>query len=89
MSLAFGWFLLIVVGHFEVMVAHQSLLVPMYLPVFFRYFEIGKVFSFAGVFSFLMDFLLLFVLSGVALAMLKRFKKKLFGMKKTTSYNFV
>ncbi len=84
MSLAFGWFLLIVIGHFEVMVARRSLLVPMYLPVFFRYFETGKAFSFAGVFSFLMDFLLLFVLSGVALAMLKRFKKKLFGMKKTT-----
>ncbi|HPF52499.1 MAG TPA: (Fe-S)-binding protein [Draconibacterium sp.] len=84
MSLAFGWFLLIVVGHFEVMVARHSMIVPMYLPVFFRYFETSHTFTLSGIFSFLMDLLLLLVLSGVALAMLKRFKKQLFGMKKTT-----
>ncbi|MCK3685711.1 (Fe-S)-binding protein [Maribellus sp. YY47] len=84
MSLAFGWFLLIVVGHIEVMVSRQSLIAPIYLPVFFRYFETDHSFMLSGIFSFLMDLLLLFVLSGVALALLKRFKKKLFGMKKTT-----
>lgn len=84
MSLAFGWFLLIVVGHIEVMTARQSLIAPVYLPIFFRYFETGHNFRLAQFFSFLMDLLLLFVLSGVALAMLKRFKKQLFGMKKTT-----
>ncbi|RIH65221.1 (Fe-S)-binding protein [Mariniphaga sediminis] len=84
MSLAFGWFLLIVLGHIEVMAARRSLLVPFYLPVFFRYFETGTTFFASGIFSFLMDFFLLIVLSGVALAMLKRFKKQLFGMKKTT-----
>jgi len=84
MSLAFGWFLLIVVGHFEVMVARHSMIAPMYLPIFFRYFETSHTFTLSGTFSFLMDLLLLFVLSGVALAMLKRFKKQLFGMKKTT-----
>jgi len=84
MSLAFGWFLLIVVGHIETMVARHSLVIPFHLPVFFRFFETGKTFAGAGIFSLLMDFLLLFVLSGVSLAMLKRFKKQLFGMKKTT-----
>ncbi|MCF8297433.1 MAG: (Fe-S)-binding protein [Saprospiraceae bacterium] len=84
MSLAFGWFLLIVVGHTEALIAKQSFTVPIYLPIFFRYFETGKDFMFSGIFSFLMDFLLLFVLVGVGLAMLKRFKKRLFGMKKTT-----
>lgn len=84
MSLAFGWFLLIVIGHIEVMAARRSLLVPFYLPVFFRYFETGTTFFASGLFSFLMDFFLLVVLSGVTLAMLKRFKKQLFGMKKTT-----
>ena len=84
MSLAFGWFLLIVLGHIEVMAARRSLLVPFYLPVFFRYFETGTTFFASGFFSFLMDFFLLVVLSGVTLAMLKRFKKQLFGMKKTT-----
>ncbi|WP_372931906.1 (Fe-S)-binding protein [Mariniphaga sediminis] len=84
MSLAFGWFLLIVLGHVEVMAARRSLLVPFYLPVFFRYFETGTTFFASGIFSFLMDSFLLVVLSGVTLAMLKRFKKQLFGMKKTT-----
>jgi Fe-S oxidoreductase len=84
MSLAFGWFLLIVAGHLESFVAHQSLIVPLYLPVFFRYFEGGMDYSFAKGFAFIMDLLLLFVLSGVALAIIKRFYKKLFGMKKTT-----
>ena len=84
MSLAFGWFLLIVVGHLEAMVAQNSMLVPFCLPIFFRYFETGKDFAFSGGFTFLMDLLLLFVLSGLALAMFKRFKKSIFGLKRTT-----
>lgn len=84
MSLAFGWFLLIVIGHIETIVADKSFFVGLYKPVFFRYFEYNKDFAFSKGFSFLMDFLLLFVLSGVSLAMIKRFKKSLFGMKKTT-----
>lgn len=84
MSLAFGWFLLIVVGHLEAMVSRGSLSVPFYLPVFFRYFEYGNDFLFDRAFAFIMDLLLLFVLSGVTLAFIKRFKKKAFGLKKTT-----
>lgn len=84
MSLAFGWFLLIVIGHIEVMCAKSSVFVPFHLAVFFRYFETTKDFAFAGIFSFLMDLLLLFVLSGVCLALIKRFKKQIFGMKRTT-----
>ncbi|MGC9352450.1 MAG: hypothetical protein ACP5D9_01355 [Mariniphaga sp.] len=84
MSLAFGWFLLIVVGHVEVMIAEKSLIVPIYKPVFFRYFEAGTGFQLAGVFAFVMDFLLLFTLSGLILAMAKRFRKKLFGLSRTT-----
>lgn len=84
MSLAFGWFLLIVVGHIEAMVSEGSLSVPFYLPIFFRYFKTTHDFRMSGFFSFIMDLLLLFILSGVGLAMLKRFKKNLFGMKKTT-----
>ncbi len=84
MSLAFGWFLLIVVGHIEVMIAEGSLFVPIYKPVFFRYFETGQDFFLVSIFSFSMDLLLLFVLSGLMLAMIKRFKKHLFGLTKTT-----
>jgi Fe-S oxidoreductase len=84
MSLAFGWFLLIVIGHLEVMVAEKSVIGPFYMPIFFRFFEHDKSFMLSGAFSFLMDLLLLFVLTGLSLAIIKRFKKQLFGMRKTT-----
>lgn len=81
MSLAFGWFLLIVVGHVEAYSYFKSPEVPFHIPIFFRFFirEGSSV-----VFPFLMDFLLLFVLSGVGLAYYKRLNKKFFGMRKAT-----
>jgi len=85
MSLAFGWFLLIVVGHIETVLYKQSLSFPFHLPLFFRYYvreETG--FFLSGALTFTMDLILLFVLSGVGLAVFKRFRSKLFGMKKTT-----
>ncbi len=84
MSLAFGWFLLIIVGHVETMIADQSLLVSFHKAVFFRFYNTNKDFQLTKFFAFAMDFLLLFVLSGLVLAMLKRFKKKVFGLRRTT-----
>ena len=81
MSLAFGWFLLIVVGHIEAFVHFNSVLVSSHIPIFYRFFITDDHSTF---FPFLMDLLLLMVLSGVALAYFKRFNKKAFGMKKTT-----
>jgi Fe-S oxidoreductase len=86
MSLAFGWFLLIVVGHTETIFYKHSLLFPFHLPLFYRFHvRDGASFGLAGTFSFTMDLLLLFVLSGVGLAIYKRFRSKLFGIKKTTN----
>ena len=85
MSLAFGWFLLIFVGHLETIVCARSFTFPVYIAVFFRYFFTGEQeFWGSSVFSFLMDFLLLFVLSGVGLAYYKRFNRQFFGIKRTT-----
>lgn len=84
MSLAFGWFLLIVVGHIETMVADNAFTVSLYKAVFFRYYDTKGDFFMSGAFAFAMDFLLLFVLSGLSLAMIKRFKKRLFGLRRTT-----
>ncbi|MDD2593883.1 MAG: 4Fe-4S dicluster domain-containing protein, partial [Bacteroidales bacterium] len=84
MSLAFGWFLLIVIGHLEVVVAKGGLNFPFYYAIFFRYFETVHATTIAKIFAAVMDFLLLFILSGVVLAITKRFYKKLFGMKRTT-----
>lgn len=84
-SIAFGWFMLIVIGHIEV-----ALFVPqrngiIYYPVFFRYFtaEMNHTLR-GGFFFFLMDFFLLMVLSGIALAMYKRVRSITLGMRRTT-----
>lgn len=85
MSLAFGWFLLIVVGHIEACVHYQTLSVPAYKAIFFRHFVQESPIETTGqVLSALMDLLLLFVLSGVFLAYYKRFNSRRFGMKRTT-----
>jgi Fe-S oxidoreductase len=84
MSLAFGWFLLILVGHIETIVCLGKLFGPVYMPVFYRYFITSSDNMWSVFFAFTMDLLLLLVLSGVALAYYKRFSRGIFGMKKTT-----
>jgi Fe-S oxidoreductase len=87
MSLAFGWFLLIVVGHFETSTYfHKTFLAP-YLPVFVRYFQTNATHHTAqNGYWFIMDTLLLFVLSGVFLAWYKRRHSSKFGLKKATDH---
>ncbi|MBP5369747.1 MAG: 4Fe-4S dicluster domain-containing protein [Bacteroidales bacterium] len=89
MSLAFGWFLLIVVGHFEASSYHGSMFFPFQHSVFFRYYVTDNV-DFPGhvFFSYAMEILLFFVLSGVMLAYFKRFRSKAFGMKRTTRMRY-
>ena len=83
MSLAFGWFLLIVVGWIETTMFLRGEFAPLHTHIFFKYFfpEEGT-----GIFPFLMDFLLLFVLSGVALAWFKRMRSRTLGMRRTTKH---
>ncbi len=84
MSLAFGWFLLILTGWIET-VAHIGFrYVPLQGHVFFKYFATGL--EHKPVFDFLMDLFLLFVLSGVALAWGKRFYSRAMGMHRTTKH---
>ncbi len=83
MSLAFGWFLLIVFGHVEVFVQSGSLSTYPWIPIFFNYFN-HDAFPGERFMANLMDFLLLFILSGVFLAYFKRINSKIFGIKKTT-----
>ena len=85
-SIALGWFMLIVIGHIEV-----ALYVPqrngiLYYPVFFRYFvkQEGDLSLKGAFFFFLMDFFLLMVLSGIGLAVYKRFRSIALGMRRTT-----
>ena len=85
MSLAFGWFLLIVVGHIDAVNHYQTFSVPAYKAIFMRYFVTEAATTFSGkILAASMDLLLLFVLSGVMLAYFKRLNSRIFGMRKTT-----
>ena len=84
-SLAFGWFLLIAVGWVETIAYLGFRYVPLQGHVFFKYFATG-IAEHKPVFDFLMDLLLLIVLSGVALAWGKRVYSKAMGMRRTTKH---
>jgi Fe-S oxidoreductase len=92
MSFALGWFLLIVMGNFESRVYSGTHLNAPYYPIFLKFFIHDRlvlffeIFTVPGFFRFIMDFLLLFVLSGLLLAFMKRKYSKWFGMKRTTEY---
>ncbi len=88
MSLAFGWFLLIVVGKTESSFYAGTFFEEPWLAIFFKYFAKEQHSYFmAAEFSFVMDLLLLIVLSGVALALTKRLRSSFLGMKKATKHS--
>ncbi len=88
LSLAFGWFLLILLGTIEADVFGAKHLNAPYKAIFFKFFnpEHGRS-GFEAFYSFLMDLTLAFILSGLFLAVIKRFSSKVVGMKRTTKLN--
>ena len=87
MSLAFGWFLLIVVGWIETTAYLGWGWVPFQGHVFFKYFmPVNGIVGDIHLFEHLMDALLLVVLTGVALAWFKRLRSKAMGMRRTTKH---
>lgn len=87
MSLAFGWFMLILIGNVESVYFSGRLFKPIYVSVFWRFFDPGPSFPQAVYqpgFAFWMDFFLLLVLSGLVLAIIKRFRSIWLGLKRTT-----
>lgn len=86
-SLAFGWFLLIVIGKAEASFYAGTFWEPFYLPIFFKFFVPShEPFFFDKGFSFLMDLTLLFVLSGLFLAIFKRFNSKALKVNRPTKH---
>jgi Fe-S oxidoreductase len=85
MSLAFGWFLLILFGTIEADIFGTKHLNAPYKAIFFRFFnpEHGRM-GFEAAYGFFMDLILAFILSGLFLAVSKRFFSRVVGMKKTT-----
>lgn len=88
MSLAMGWFLLIVVGKLETSTYIHDALNPPHVHVFFRYFFPEEPTTYVRHFNYalLMDCLLVFVLCGVALAWGKRLYSRMMGMRRTTRH---
>lgn len=96
MSIALGWFMIIVVGHFESITFSplRGLEVPfmpklmsnLYLPIFFRYFAIEDLSLKAQIYSFLMDFFLLMIISGIFIAAVKKKKPRKVGLKRVTKF---
>lgn len=90
LSFAFGWFLLIVIGKIETTFYSGTFWDEFWLAIFFRFFEDTSVTFFGSeIFTQIMDACLLFVLSGIVLAIIKRFYSKIYGMKKTTKHTLV
>lgn len=84
-SIAFGWFMIIVIGHIEVFLFMPERIHRLWYPIFFRYFVAVSENTMEGdMLFFLMDFFLLVILSGVVLAMIKRVYSLIFGMRRTT-----
>ncbi len=90
-AIAFGWFMLIVLGHLEVaLFAPKHLSVTkgaFFYPIFYRFFiwvNPEHVTLRGSFFFFLMDFFLLYILTGVGLAIFKRFRSIVLGMRHTT-----
>ncbi|MEG2317678.1 MAG: heterodisulfide reductase-related iron-sulfur binding cluster [Rikenellaceae bacterium] len=85
-SLAFGWFLLIVVGAMESSNALRGSLEMPYVHIFLKFFVPTESNALADIYAHIMDALLLIILIGVALAWYKRFNSKRMGMRKTTKH---
>ncbi len=85
-SIAFGWFMIIVIGHIEVILFTPERLHQLYYPIFFRFFvaEAGDATLRGSLLFFLMDLFLLMILSGIAMAMFKRIRSLWLGMRRTT-----
>ncbi len=85
MSFAFGWFLLILFGTIEADIFGEKHLNAPHKAIFFRFYnpDHGHT-GFESFYAFLMDLILAFILSGLLLAVFKRFFPGTVGMKKTT-----
>ena len=73
-SIAFGWFMIILLGHIEVLMYCPDKLSTFYYPIFFDYFIDGGQHT---LISKVMDAFLLLILTGIVLAIIKRFWSRL------------
>ena len=92
-SIAFGWFMIIVIGHIMLFTlkplqnidvqGFEGMFINFYYPIFFKYFA-----EETPVFAFLMDFFLLMIISGILIAVVKKIHSKIVGVKRVTKFGF-
>ena len=92
-SIAFGWFMIIVIGHIMLFTlkplqnidvqGFEGMFTNFYYPIFFKYFA-----EETPVFAFLMDFFLLMIISGILIAVVKKIYSKIVGVKRVTKFGF-
>ena len=92
-AIAFGWFMIIVIGHIMLFTLKPLQNVDVqgfartftnfYYPIFYKHFA-----SETPVFAFLMDFFLLMIISGILIAVVKKIYSKIVGVKRVTKFGF-
>ena len=92
-AIAFGWFMIIVIGHIMLFTlkplegveveGFPRLFTNFYYPIFFKYFA-----EETPVFAFLMDFFLLMIISGILIAVVKKIHSKIIGVKRIMHFGF-
>ena len=92
-AIAFGWFMIIVIGHVMLFTLRplegvevqgiERMLPNFYYPIFFKYFA-----EETPIFAVLMDFFLLMIISGILIAVVKKIHSKIVGVKRIMHFGF-
>ena len=92
-AIAFGWFMIIVIGHIMLFTLKplegveaeslSRLFTNFYYPIFFKYFA-----QETPAFAILMDFFLLMIISGILIAVVKKIHSKIVGVKRIMHFGF-
>ncbi len=92
-AIAFGWFMIIVIGHVMLFTLKpldgvelqgvERMFPNFYYPIFFKYFAVET-----PVFAILMDFFLLIIISGILIAVVKKIHSKIVGVKRIMHFGF-
>jgi len=92
-AIAFGWFMIIVIGHIMLFTLKPLEGVEVeglartfsnfYYPIFYSHFA-----EETPVFAFLMDFFLLMIISGILIAVMKKIHSKIVGVRRVTKFGF-
>ena len=90
-AIAFGWFMIIVIGHVMLFTlkplegvdvqGFARTFTNFYYPIFYKHFATET-----PTFAFLMDFFLLMIISGILIAVVKKIYSKIVGVKRVTKF---